>query len=180
MRCRIFTVPLDSEAALDCERTMDGFMDANNVKRIFASLATQPEGPVWSVLFFYEGAAPAARPAGTSSLVAAGCDRPPSNHAMDSGSSLSGAEVKSIIALKKWRAEAAAQEGVPLYMVAQNRWLEEIVRIPVKTLDDLKKVPGFSEWRVQKYGPKIVEIMGTATAARRSWPTSSSYSAGRA
>jgi len=63
--------------------------------------------------------------------------------------------------------------------VAQNKWLEDIVRMPVRTLDDLTKVRGLGEWRVQKYGAKIVEILNTASAARRSWPTSS-YSAGRA
>ena len=92
---------------------------------------------------------------------------------------LTGEQVKSIIALKKWRADQAAQEGVPLYMVAQNKWLEEFVRMPVRTLDDLKKVNGFGEWRVQKYGSKVVEILNAAQGARRSWP-SSSYSAGRA
>ena len=179
MRCKIFTVPLDSEAALDHERKIDSFMDTNNVKRVFASLAHQPEGPIWSVLFFYEGGAPAVRQAPAGALMAAGPDRPAYNRPPDTGSTLSPSEVKSIIALKKWRADAAAQEGVPLYMVAQNRWLEDMVRIPVRTLDDLKKVPGFSEWRVQKYGPRIVEILNPADTSRRSWPTSS-YPAGRA
>jgi ribonuclease D len=64
-------------------------------------------------------------------------------------------------------------------MVAQNRWLEEFVRMPVKTLDDLKKVRGLGEWRAQKYGAKIVEILSAANAARRSYPASS-YATGRA
>ncbi len=178
MRCKIFTVPLNSEAALDCERKIDGFMDTNNVKRIFASLANQPEGPVWSVLFFYEGEAPVMRQAAAGPSVAAGSDHPPSNNAMGSGTPLSGEQVRSIMALKKWRADAAAAEGVPLYMVAQNKWLEEMVRMPARTLDDLKKIAGFSEWRIQKYGTKIVEILNTPAAPRRSW-SGSSYSAGR-
>lgn len=179
MRCKIFTVPLDSEAALDQERKIDTFMDANNVKRMFASMANQPEGPMWSLLLIYEGEAPGAQKPAASPSVAVGIDRRPSSGAMDSGTPLSSAEVKSIIALKKWRADAAAQEGVPLYMVAQNRWLEDMVRLPVRTLEDLKKVAGFSEWRVQKYGGRIVEILNTCHAARASWP-GTSYSAGRA
>jgi ATP-dependent DNA helicase RecQ len=84
-----------------------------------------------------------------------------------------------MIALKKWRADQAASEGVPLYMVAQNKWLEEIVRMPARALDDLMKVRGLGEWRVQKYGAKILEILNTPNAAKRSWP-GPSYSAGRA
>jgi len=179
MRCKVFTVSLDSQTALEQQRKIESFMDANNVKRIFASFASQPEGPIWSVLFFYEGGDSGIRQTSAGPSVAAGSDRPMPNRSMGPGVTLNPTEVKSVIALKRWRAEAAAQEGVPVYMVAQNRWLEEMVRIPVRTLDDLKKVAGFSEWRVQKYGPRIVEILNTGSSLRRTWPNPP-YSAGRA
>ena len=168
MRYKIFTVPLEPEAALDRERKLNDFLGATNVKRVFASIANQPEGPMWSVLFFYEEGAQMTQKVPASPEAA-----------LDTGTPLTSEQGRWIVALKKWRADAAALEGVPLYMVAQNRWLEEMVRIPVRTLDDLKKVAGFSEWRVQKYGAKIVEILNAANTAKRTWPTSS-YSAGRA
>ena len=166
MRCKIFSVPLQSVEALDRERKLNEFLDAKNVKRVFASLANQPEGSMWSVLFFYEDGAPVTQKTPASP-----------GATLDPGTPLTGEQVRAIVALKKWRADAAALEGVPLYMVAQNKWLEEIVRMPARTLDDLKKITGFGDWRVQKYGAKIVEILNTANAARRSWPASS-YSAG--
>ena len=98
---------------------------------------------------------------------------------MESATPLTRDQGKSIVALKKWRADAAAQEGVPLYMVAQNKWLEDIVRMPVKSLDDLNRVQGLGSWRVQKYGGKIVEIMTAAAAAKNSW-SRPSYAPGRA
>ena len=73
-------------------------------------------------------------------------------------------------------------DGVPLYMVAQNRWLEEIVRMPARGLDDLMKVRGLGEWRVQKYGAQILETLSAVNggnSAKRSWP-STPYAAGRA
>jgi len=168
MRCKIFSVPLESDQALDRERKLNDFLGATNVKRVFASLANQPEGPMWSVLFFYEDGAQ------VTPKAAANPDA-----MQDPGTPLTGEQVKLIVALKKWRTDQAAQEGVPLYMVAQNRWLEDMVRMPVRTLGDLTKVRGLGEWRVQKYGAKIVEVLNTANAAKRSWPASS-YSAGRA
>lgn len=179
MRCKTFNIPVSSEQALERERKINEFMDANNVKRVFASVANQPEGPLWSVLFFYEGEAPVTQNTAASPSVPIDCERQTPAGPVDSGVSLSREEVKSIMALKKWRADAAAQEGVPVYMVAQNRWLEEIVRIPVRKLEDLKKVGGFGEWRAKKYGPKIVEILNATHAVKGSWSTSS-YSAGRA
>jgi len=168
MRCKIFSVPLESEEALDRERKLNDFLGATNVKRVFASLANQPEGPMWSVLFFYEDGGQVAQknPASPGATMAP-------------NTSLTGDQAKWIVALKKWRADQAALEGVPLYMVAQNKWLEEIVQMPGRTLDDLKKVRGLGEWRVQKYGSKILEILNTANAARRPGPASS-YSAVRA
>ena len=168
MRCKIFSVPLESEQALDRERKLNDFLVATNVKRVFASLANQPEGPMWSVLFFYEDGAQVTQKTPASP-----------DATMDLSTPLTGEQVKSIVALKKWRADQAALEGVPLYMVAQNKWLEEMVRMPVRTLDDLVKVRGLGEWRAQKYGAKILEIVNTANAARRTGPASS-YSAGRA
>ena len=170
MRCKIFSVPLESEAALDRERKLNDFLGTTNVKRIFASLANAPEGPMWSVLFFYEGEAqPEAIP------------RPSANPGtpVETGANLTGEQVRWMIALKKWRADQAGQEGVPLYMVAQNKWLEDIVRMPARGLDDLKKVRGLGDWRVQKYGAKILEVLNAANAAKRSWHDPS-YSAGRA
>ena len=168
MQCKIFSVPLESETALDRERKLNDFLGATNVKRVFASLANQPEGPIWSVLFFYEGEAEVMQKAPASP-----------GAPLDSGVPLTGEQVKWIVALKKWRADQAAQEGVPLYMVAQNKWLEDIVRMPARAVDDLKNVRGLGEWRVQKQGAKILEVLNAANAAKRSWP-GSSYSAGRA
>ena len=192
MRCKVFSVPLESEKALDRERKLNEFLQTTNVKRIFASVANQPEGLMWSVMFFYEDGAAAtrqdrvqaaydAKAQPTYDTQAQPIQKPAggAEPAADSGSVLNRDQVRSIVALKKWRADQAAQEGVPLYMVAQNRWLEEMVRMPNRSLDDLMKINGLGEWRVQKYGGKILEVLNTASAAKRSWPASS-YSAGRA
>ena len=167
MRCKIFTVPLESEEALDRERKLNDFLVATNVKRVFASLANQPAGPMWSVLFFYEDGAQETSKTSASPDVT-----------MDPCAPLTREQVKSIVALKRWRADQAALEGVPLYMVAQNKWLEEMVRMPVRTLDDLKKLRGLGDWRVQKYGAKILEIVNPANAAKRTWPASSCSAGG--
>jgi superfamily II DNA helicase RecQ len=186
MRCKIFSVPIEPDTALDRQQKLNDFLSATNVKRVFASLANPPEGPIWSVMFFYDEGAHAAQTTQTTPMISAptthtsqiisGGSRSP----LDSGPPLTGEQVKWVVALKRWRADQAAQEGVPLYMVAQNRWLEEIVRMPARGLDDLMKVRGLGEWRVQKYGAKILETLNAANSSNRSWPPSSSCPAGRA
>jgi superfamily II DNA helicase RecQ len=169
MRCKVFSVPVESGPSADGERKLNDFLNSTQVKNVFASVTNHREGPVWSILFLYEGGAQPAQETLSNSSAQAKPRRETFEAPAPSGNSLTRQEVKSVIALKKWRADTAAMEGVPLYMVAQNRWLEEIVRIPVKTIDDLKKVDGFGEWRVQKYGRKIVEILGSSAGTRRSW-----------
>jgi superfamily II DNA helicase RecQ len=176
MQCKVFSIPLDSGSEYDRDRKLDEFLGAKNVKRVFASLANQPEGPVWSILFFYEGGAEVVQQPPVSTSHTKPCQEA-SEDRKDLGGELTRDQVRSIVALKKWRAEQAAQEGVPLYMVAQNKWLEEMVRIPVNTAVDLLKVQGLGEWRVKKYGAKIVEVLSAGNGSRSS---ASSYAAGRA
>jgi ATP-dependent DNA helicase RecQ len=61
--------------------------------------------------------------------------------------------------LKRWRNERAMQEGIPAYMVAHNESLKQIVKLGVRTKDDLLKVRGFRHRRIQKYGDEILRIV---------------------
>lgn len=175
MQCKFFSVPLDPQQALEREKKLNDFLRATDVKRVFASLADQPQGPMWSVLFLYDEAGQLTPKTVAAPTASAGALPDPSP---DSGPPLSSEQVKLVMALKKWRADQAATEGVPLYMVAHNKWLEDIVRMPVKAMDDLTKVRGLGEWRIQKYGAKIVETLNSASAAKRQWSAPSP--AGRA
>ena len=186
MRCKIITVPIELESAPDRERKFNDFLNNHNVKRMFASVANSPQGPVWSVMFMYEETAlEAMGTVGTTTAVAAGHVAEVSanpaqpagpnrkNPAREAGPALTREQVKWIIALKRWRTDQAAEENVPLYMVAQNKWLEEIVRMPARGVGDLRQIPGMGEWRVQKYGAKILEILNATDTARRAWPSNS-------
>ncbi len=180
MRCKIFSVPIESDSAPDRERKLNEFLSATNVKRVFASVANAPEGPIWSAMFFYEDDLPAfhtARAAESTQSIPLPASAPEASGPrapVESETPLNREQVKWIIALKRWRAEQAAQENVPLYMVAQNKWLEEIVRMPARAMDDLMQVRGLGEWRVQKYGERILKILSSAASAKRTWPSNSS------
>jgi len=191
MQCKMFSIPIDGNAVLAPESKLNEFLGAAKVKLTFASLAGAPANPFWSVLCFFEDGAQMAparpavanRTAAPSPAVAPGPTTP--NPAAATGPTvqpnilLTGEQVRMIMALKKWRANEAALANVPLYKVAQNRWLEEIVRMPARSLDDLKKVTGMGDWRVQKYGAKILEVLNATSAAKSAWPNSS-FSAGQA
>jgi len=180
MRCKIFSIAVESPAALEQERALNEFLDTTKVKRIFASLVTHASGPIWSAMFFYDEGTKAvpATPADGARAVAPG-PTAGARPAVQPNVALTGEQVRMIMALKKWRANEAALANVPLYKIAQNRWLEEIVQLPARSLDDLRKVTGMGDWRVQKYGARILEIVNETKGTKSLWPAAS-RSAGQA
>ena len=63
-------------------------------------------------------------------------------------------------ALKTWRNETAKSEGRPAYAIARNTQLAELVKAMPKSLSAIKEVDGFGEGFCEKYGKKILQLMG--------------------
>lgn len=61
--------------------------------------------------------------------------------------------------LKKYRYNKAKEEGVKAYFIFNNATLDELVKIKPKTKDQLLKVQGFGQVKVEKYGAAIIEAI---------------------
>ncbi|MFC6920103.1 HRDC domain-containing protein [Meiothermus taiwanensis] len=94
--------------------------------------------PFWSVLVFYEGAAPQPKP--TEAV------RIPSDPGFE--------------ALRAWRSHKAKEEGVPPYVIATNAELKAILERQPKTLEELAQVKGFAKTKAAKYGREILRLLG--------------------
>ena len=62
-------------------------------------------------------------------------------------------------ALRKFRLNASREENIKAYVIFNNQELEQLVNAKPKTIDELMKVKGFGEWKVQKYGARILGII---------------------
>ena len=62
-------------------------------------------------------------------------------------------------ALREWRNELAARDGLPPYMIAHNDSLKAMAKFKPKSLDELVSIKGFGEKRAQKYGGELLEIL---------------------
>ena len=60
--------------------------------------------------------------------------------------------------LRVWRKERAEKEGVPVFIIATNSELANIVRNVPTTLEALKEVRGFGKGKVRKYGQDILAV----------------------
>lgn len=65
-------------------------------------------------------------------------------------------------ALKKWRNELAARDGLAPYMIAHNESLMNIAALPIRAKEDLLQVTGFGEKRTEKYGDEILQVLEAA------------------
>lgn len=69
------------------------------------------------------------------------------------------ADAELVKELKKWRRERAKEEGVPLYIVMNNKTLLQIALQAPADRDELLLVPGFGPSKADKYGSEILDIV---------------------
>lgn len=64
--------------------------------------------------------------------------------------------------LKKYRLETSKQENVKPYFIFTNAQLDFLVEAKPKTKDELLKISGFGEKKVERYGDSIINIINAA------------------
>lgn len=75
-------------------------------------------------------------------------------------------------ALAKKRRAIAKEEGIPLYRIAPDAALREMVMLQVTAAEDLKNIKGMGPVRIKKYGAALIEALkdfknGTAEKAQK-------------
>jgi superfamily II DNA helicase RecQ len=61
--------------------------------------------------------------------------------------------------LKEWRKERAAKEGIPVYIIANNAQLLQIIELKPVSKETLKKVKGYGKKKIEQYGDDILKIV---------------------
>jgi ATP-dependent DNA helicase RecQ len=62
-------------------------------------------------------------------------------------------------ALRNWRAARARQEGIPPYMIANNKQLARMIKLKAATRSALSEVEGIGEAKVSRYGDEILQTI---------------------
>lgn len=65
------------------------------------------------------------------------------------------------IALHAWRKDCAVERGLDSSMILTKQTLRDLASKLPETLDDLKKIEGFGEWRIENYGDSILKLIAT-------------------
>lgn len=61
--------------------------------------------------------------------------------------------------LREWRKETAHADGIPVYLIANNKQLVEVIRRNVQTLESLKSIKGFGRKKIENYGRRLLAFL---------------------
>lgn len=65
--------------------------------------------------------------------------------------------------LLEWRKARASARGVDSDLILSRETLWEIAQVAPRTLEDLYQIPALGPWRIQHYGPEILQILAEVT-----------------
>src|SRR5713226_9555202 len=61
--------------------------------------------------------------------------------------------------LREWRRNAAKDKGIPAFVVLHDSALEDLCLVEPSTLQELRRVSGFGEKKVEMYGKEILDAI---------------------
>ena len=85
--------------------------------------------------------------------------KPIAKRRSDPSTDLDDEEKKTYDALRAWRAAKAKQEGIPPYVIANNKQLAKMIKLRADNKTALLKVDGFGEAKAEQYGSEILEML---------------------
>lgn len=166
MKCKSFKIQLQEDAGNLAEVKLNKFLENLNVSRVFASIVNNE---FWSVMVFYgdDVSAVAQTLAQKQENAATNIEenlapKTASKKAVSAPEEpicLSAKEEEIFAALREWRNELAARDGLPPYMIAHNDSLKAMAKFKPKSFEELVNIKGFGEKRAQKYGDELIELL---------------------
>lgn len=146
MNVKHFRVRTSGDHLFNDQNAINQFLNEKTVKKTATNFIS---GMVdyWSVLVFYEDNKTVVKEIVPERVSAMSID------------DFSEEELTLFNSLKQWRTDKASKLNLPSYMICHNTELMTIAKIKPITIDDLKRVKGFGEQKLTKYGQDIISLL---------------------
>lgn len=147
MKVKHFRVRVSGDHLQNDQDRINSFLTDVNVEKTAANFIT---GMIdyWSVLVFYSPKTEKAKEKTT-----------PEKVAVLNYEELTDEEKNTLNSLKHWRSEKSSKLGLPQYMICHNAELMTIAKLKPDSVDELKKVKGFGENKISRYGNDIISLL---------------------
>jgi superfamily II DNA helicase RecQ len=146
MQVRVFSIRLDSNNLEIDQNSLNDFLDTVHFKKSNSHLI-EAEESYWSVLVHYENEEERVNE--------------PESPIQTSQPEIILSEKEELIfdRLKHWRNEKAHDLNLPHYMISHNSELKNIAIKKPENKNQLRKIKGFGEVKVEKYSEEILSIL---------------------
>lgn len=148
MNVKHFRVRVSGDHLAADQEAVNRFLDSVQVKQTATHFIT---GLIdyWSVLVFFEPKAKQEKP----------LEPIKDQISVLNYEELSNDEKDLLDSLKNWRAEKSSKLGLPQYMICHNSELITIAKLKPHTEDELRKIKGFGDYKVSRYGRDILNLL---------------------
>lgn len=141
MQIKIFTIPLSDDGSAQAE--LNRFMQSHKVLEVKQQFFQNENGAAWCFCVNY--------------LLSGGAIHPLQTAKKDYKELLSDKQFEVFSKLRSIRKDLAAADAVPAYAVFTDAELAEMAKLEELTGQNVKKISGIAEKRMEKYGKTMVE-----------------------
>jgi superfamily II DNA helicase RecQ len=147
MPVRIITIPFEPHKEIFQDEDLMKFLLTKHVKDLHPEFFQMNGRAYWTVFVNYEN-------------VLSDNDANKKQDGLNEGQKL------LFTRLREWRKETAEKDGVPVYIIATNKQLMDIIHGTPRTLEMLRQIQGFGKKKVEKHGKEIIGIIDAFTTKR--------------
>ncbi|MBN8565507.1 MAG: HRDC domain-containing protein [Flavobacteriales bacterium] len=147
MKVKHFRVRVSGEHLQNDQDVINQFLTEVTVEKTATNFIT---GMIdyWSVLVFYSPKTEKTKESNETEKVA-----------VLNYEELTQEEKNTLNSLKHWRSETSSKLGLPQYMICHNSELMTIAKMRPDSIDDLKKIKGFGQHKINRYGNDILSLL---------------------
>ena len=151
MQFKVFRIAVSGDG--EAEEELNKFLRSHRIVTVQRELARMVSGTFWC--FCVEYIDQVIKSPTTSSSFSKKGER------VDYKDVLSENDFMVFSKIRDLRKELAMTESIPVYTVCTNEHLAQMVLNRCSSVSSLQKIPGFGEAKIQKYGKRFLELLGT-------------------
>jgi superfamily II DNA helicase RecQ len=137
---KIITLAFEPENQCFNDEALQGFLAGKAIKQVKPQFFQLNGQAFWTVWIEYEPLMPESEKA-----------KPDKN--------FNAVQQQLLTELQQWRREKAANEKIPVYIIATNKELAAIVETQPRTLESLRMIQGFGHKKTERHGKEILLIV---------------------
>lgn len=161
LRLSVITLPFDPALqGFDDSRLRDALGD-DEIVEVVEHLITFDNRPWWALLITHRSTGDGCEPRAGGSLRSRTSSHSGAGGRRDWAADLPSEAKVLYNMLRKWRTQAAREQGVPSYVLFTNQQLATIARAQPDSLQGLHRIEGVGDARVSRHGEAVLRIIAS-------------------